>query len=194
MTSPRPNPKLGLLARVTPAAWACEGSTKREPIDAASSSVSAVPRIADSLPRIGHHKREGAARAEASAGATLSTDAHVLLYSRRAGPPHQVVHQSERFITTQVPAQKGCMQLMQHLHLKRAWLAKAVAARAEKAEAPPPPPPYSLWQCLFPWQVPLCRRLPRGNVEGRRPAVDEGSHSHNRPAATAYPPLPCTPL
>ena len=66
---------------------------------------------------------------------TRRAGAHVLLHSRRqAWPPHQAASQGQRLVTAKVPAQRSCMQLVQHLGLKRAGHAKAVAARAETVE------------------------------------------------------------
>ena len=66
---------------------------------------------------------------------TRGAGAHVLLHSRRqAWPPHQAASQGQRLVTAKVPAQRSGMQLVQHLCLKRAGHAKAVAARAETVE------------------------------------------------------------
>ena len=71
---------------------------------------------------------------------TRRAGAHVLPHSHRQGwPPHQAASQGHRLVTAKVSAQRSCMQLVQHLGLKRAGHAKAVAARAETVEEPFPP-------------------------------------------------------
>ena len=60
-----------------------------------------------------------------------------------AGPPHLAAHQSKRLVATEVPDERGGVELMQHLRAKRARrrYAKAIAARVgliapNRADAP----------------------------------------------------------